>query len=75
MIALSTVQSSTQTLFTFLVMITHSAVQSFTRTQSTLLAMIALSTVQSSTQTFIHITSNDCPFNCPIIYTDIYSHY
>ena len=33
--------------------------------------MIALSTVQSSTQTFIHITSNDRPFGCPIICTDI----
>ena len=24
---------------------------------------------------FLFITSNDCPFGCPIICTDIYSHY
>ena len=31
--------------------------------------LIALSAVQSSTLDTIHITSNDRPFSCPIIYT------
>ena len=52
-----------------LAMVALSAVQSSTGTLFTLLAMITLSTVQSSTQT-IHNTSNDRPFDCPIIYMD-----